>query len=333
MLFCDCVQDYFRTYLMRQRGYGANTIGSYRDTFRLLLAYMGEAGLNVESLAMADVDRGLVTGFLCWLESSRGNSASTRNVRLAHIKSLASYIAAVSPEDVGTCAAIRSIPSKRQRSSPPDSLSKEEVGCLLAAPGTGTRKGLRESALLALLYDSACRAQELADMDVGSVTTGGVCYARIDGKGNKGRTVPLLRETGELVAAYVDSFGLQRGSPLFLNRSGHRLTRSGVSDVVERNWRRVRENHPEVAMHDSARPHLLRHSKATHLVEAGVSIYHVRDFLGHESVDTTMVYLKHNVEKTREVVEAASEGLAKAATSYYAKGRKDELLTFLETLV
>ena len=94
-------------------------------------------------------------------------------------------------EDVGTCAAIRSIPSKRQRSSPPESLSKDEVGCLLATPGTDTRKGLRESALLALLYDSACRAQELADMDVSSVTTGRVCHARIDGKGNKRRTVPL----------------------------------------------------------------------------------------------------------------------------------------------
>lgn len=332
MLFCDCVQDYFRTFLMRQRGYGANTIGSYRDTFRLLLAYMDEIGLSMESLEMADMDRGTVTGFLCWLESSRGNVASTRNVRLAHIKSFASYIATVSPEDVGTCAAIRSIPSKRQRSSPPESLSKDEVGCLLATPGTDTRKGLRESALLALLYDSACRAQELADMDVNSVTTGRVCHARIDGKGNKRRTVPLLRETGELVSAYIESFGLPRDSPLFLNRSGHRLTRSGVSDVVERNWRRVKENHPEVAMHDNAKPHILRHSKATHLVEAGVSIYHVRDFLGHESVNTTMVYLKHNPEKMREIVEAASDGLAKAATLFYAQGKKEELLSFLETL-
>lgn len=332
MLFCDCVQDYFRTYLMRQRGYGANTIGSYRDTFRLLLAYLGEAGLKVESLEMAEVDGGVVTGFLCWLESSRGNAATTRNVRLAHVKSFASYIATVSPEDTGTCAAIGSIPSKRQRSSPPDSLSKEEVGCLLATPGTDTRKGLRESALLALLYDSACRAQELAGMDVHSVTTDGACRARIDGKGNKGRTVPLLKETGELVSAYVDSFGLQGSSPLFLNRSGRRLTRSGVSDVVERNWRRAKENHPEVATHDSVRPHLLRHSKATHLVEAGVNIYYVRDFLGHESITTTMVYLRHNLEKTREVIEAASEGLAKAATSFYAQDKKEELLSFLETL-
>ena len=332
MLFCDCVQDYFRTYLMKQRGYGANTIGSYRDTFRLLLAYMGEAGLSMESLEMADVDRDFVTGFLCWLESSRGNSASTRNVRLAHIKSLASYVVTVSPEDAGTCAAIRSIPSKRQVSSPPDALSREEVGCLLATPGTDTRKGLRESALLALLYDSACRAQELADMDVSSVTTGRTCHARIDGKGNKGRTVPLLRETGELLSAYIESFGLQKTSPLFLNRSGHRLTRSGVSDVVERNWRLVKERHPEVAMHDSARPHILRHSKATHLVEAVVNIYHVRDFLGHESVTTTMVYLKHNLEKTREIVEAASDGLAKASTPFYTRDKKKELLSFLETL-
>ena len=217
-------------------------------------------------------------------------------------------------------------------SSPPDSLSKEEVERLLATPGTDTRKGLRESALLALLYDSACRAQELADMDVSSVTTGRACHARIDGKGSKGRTVPLLRETGELVSAYAESFGLQKSSPLFLNRSGHRLTRSGVSDVVERNWRLVKERHPEVAMHDSVRPHILRHSKATHLVEAGVNIYHVRDFLGHESVTTTMVYLKHNLEKTREIVEAASDGLAKASTPFYARDKKEELLSFLETL-
>lgn len=333
MLFCDCVQDYFRTYLMQQRGYGANTIGSYRDTFRLLLAYMAEAGVKAGGLEMADVDGSLVTGFLCWLESSRGNSASTRNVRLAHIKSLAAYVATISPEDIGSCAAIRSIPSKRQRSSPPDSLSRDEVGCLLAAPGTDTVGGLRDSALLALLYDSACRAQELADMDVRSVTLGGACYVRIDGKGNKGRTVPLLRETGDLLSAYISALGLCAESPLFLNRSGRRLTRSGVSDVVERHWRRVIADHPDVAAHPRARPHLLRHSKATHLVEAGVNVYYVRDFLGHESVSTTMVYLKHSIEKTREVIEAASEDLARAATSFYTQDRKDELLSFLETLV
>lgn len=333
MLFCDCVQDYFRTYLRQQRGYGANTIGSYRDTFRLLVAYFAEAGLRVEAIEMADVDSRLVTGFLCWLESSRGNAASTRNVRLAHVKSFASYIVTVSPEDAGACASIASIPSKRQRSAPPDSLSREEVACLLAMPGTDTGPGLRDSALLALLYDSACRAQEIADMDVSSVTVRGACYARIDGKGNKGRTVPLLRETGELLSAYIDAFGLPPGSPLFVNRSGRRLTRSGVSDVVERHWRRVVETRPDIARHEYARPHLLRHSKATHLVEAGVNVYHVRDFLGHESVSTTMVYLKHNLERTREVVEAASDGLAKPGASFYTQDKKAELLAFLETLV
>lgn len=333
MLFCDCVQDYFRTYLMLQRGYGTNTIGSYRDTFKLLMLYAAEAGIKVETLEMADVGKALVTAFLCWLESARGNSASTRNVRLAHLKSFATYVATVSPEDAGSCAAIASIPSKRCRSSPPDSLSRDEVGILLAEPGTGTRAGLRDSALLALLYDSACRAQELADMDVRDVAVRGSCYARIEGKGRKTRSVPLLRETGELLASYINAFCLQPDSPLFTNRSGKRLTRSGISNVVERNWTRAAETHPDIASHSRVKPHLLRHSKATHLIEAGVNVYHVRDFLGHESVTTTMVYLKHNLERTREIVEAAAEGLAKPGASFYTKDRREELLAFLETLV
>lgn len=332
MLLCDCVQDYFRTYLMQQRGYGANTLASYRDTFKLLVSFLAERGLRIESLEMADLGRETVTDFLCWLETSRGNAASTRNVRLAHIKSFASFIVTVSPEDAGACAAIASVPSKRQPSGPPDALSREEVGCLLAMPGTATLQGLRDSALLALLYDSACRAQELADMDVRDVTTRGACYARIEGKGNKKRTVPLLGETGELLGSYIAAFSLPPDSPLFVNRSGRRLSRSGVSDVVERHWHSVVEEHPEIAAHSAAKPHLLRHSKASHLVEAGVNIYYVRDFLGHESVTTTMVYLKRNLDKMREVVTAASGELAKPVASFYTPSKKDELLAFLEGL-
>lgn len=333
MLFCDCVQDYFRTYLKLQRGYGDNTLASYRDTFKLLVAFLSESGRKVEALEMADVGKDVITGYLCWLEESRGNAASTRNVRLAHVKSFASYIVTVSPEDAGACAAIASIPAKRQRSAPPDALSVEEVDCLLAAPGTDTKQGLRDSALLALLYDSACRASELVAMDVRDVTVRGTCYARIDGKGNKKRTVPLLDETGELLAAYVAAYSLPPESPLFVNRSGRRLTRSGVADVVKRHWKRAAEAHPEIAAHGKASPHLARHSKATHLVEADVNIYYVRDFLGHESVETTMVYLKRNLGKMREAVSAASERLAKPGDSFYTEDKKAELLAFLDTLV
>ena len=333
MLFCDCVQGYFRTYLMQQRGYGEHTLASYRDTFKLLVDYLSDSGREVDVLEMADVGKETVTEYLCWLESARGNAPSTRNVRLAHLKSFASYVITTSPEDAGACAAIRSIPAKRQMSAPPDALSKDEVDCLLATPGTDSRQGLRDSALLSLLYDSACRSTELANMDVRDLILGGACYVRIDGKGNKKRTVPLLGETGELLDAYLASSSLGPDSPLFVNRSGRRLSRSGVSDVVERHWESVVERHPNIAAHASVKPHLLRHSKASHLVEAGANIYYVRDFLGHESVETTMVYLKHNLEKMREVVEAASEQLAKPSVSYYTPDKKADLLAFLNALV
>jgi site-specific recombinase XerD len=331
-LFCDCVQDYFRSYLVMQRGYGSNTLDSYRDTFKLLISYMSVSRINVDSAAMADIVKPVVGGFLNWLEASRGNSISTRNVRLAHIKSFANYVITLSPDDAGTCASIMSLATKKQISLPPDALSQEEVAFLLADPGTVTPNGLRDSALLALLYDSACRAQELVTLDVCDVVTARPCSVRVIGKGRKGRRVPLLKETGRLIAAYIDRFGLPSDSPLFLNRSGARLTRAGVSNVVERHWQNVVGSRSNIAMHEKVKPHLLRHSKASHLIEENVNIYYVRDFLGHSSVTTTQVYLKSNTEVIRKAIEAASPQLISSKSTYFTKSKKAELLEFLDTL-
>ncbi|MBR3314750.1 MAG: tyrosine-type recombinase/integrase [Atopobiaceae bacterium] len=332
MLLFDCVQRFFRGYLVRQRGYGTNTVASYRDTFRLLVSFLGEGGARLESLEMADLGKSSVTDFLCWLEGTRGNSVSTRNVRLAHLRSFAAYAMSISPEDAGACVEVLSLRPKREVSAPPDALSVGEVRLLLASPGTDTPMGLRDTALLTLLYDSACRAQELADMDVCDLALRPPCTARVLGKGRKARDIPLLDETGELLAAYVEAFSLGSGSPLFLNRSGMRLTRAGVSNVVERHWARVVKSHPEEVSHAKAKPHLLRHSKATHLVDENVNIYHVRDFLGHASVTTTQVYLKSNPRRMREAIETAAESTVMPGADYYSPDKKAELLAFLDML-
>ena len=332
MLLCDCVQAYFRIYLMQQRGYGPHTIASYRDTFKLLLSYLDESGTNISSVEMSSLDSVTVTAFLSWLETSRGNSTSTRNVRLAHIRSFASFIAATSPEDAGACASISVVPMKKQTNKPPDSLSRDEVKCLLGQPGTYTKAGLRDSAMLALLYDSACRVQELVDMDVSDVVTKKPCSVSVVGKGRKGRRIPLLPETGMLISAYIDAFRLPLESPLFINRSGNRLTRAGVSNVVERHWRMTVMTHPDLTSHSKVKPHLLRHSKATHLVEENVNIYYIRDFLGHSSVSTTQMYLKTNLERMREAVETAASGSIGVNNDFYTLDKKAELMAFLETL-
>lgn len=333
MLLFDCVQRFFRDYLDRQRGYGPNTVASYRDTFKLLVAFLGEGGARLEALEMADLGKAVVTDFLCWLESSRGNAVSTRNVRLAHLRSFASYSMAISPEDAGSCAEIMSVRPKREVSAPPDALSVEEVRLLLASPGTDTRQGLRDTALLTLLYDSACRAQELADMDVRDLSLGPTCSVHVLGKGRKARDIPLLGETGELLGSYIRESSLAHDSPLFLNRSGRRLTRAGVSNVVERHWARVASEHPSEVAHAKVKPHLLRHSKASHLVDENVNIYHVRDFLGHASVTTTQVYLKSNPTRMREVIESAADSTVMPGSDYYTEEKRAELLAFLESLV
>lgn len=335
MLLCDCVQDYFRTYLIQQRGYGPNTLASYRDTFKLLVSFVGAEGMDLAHLEVSDTGAEFATRFLSWLESTRGSAASTRNVRLAHLKSFASYASSVSPDDLGACAGIMSVPPKRCAAAAPDSLSREEVALLLAHPGTSTRRGLRDSAMLALLYDSACRAQELVDLDVRDVATAAPCHVSVVGKGRKARRIPLLRETGDLVGSYIRDhpLGGRPDVPLFVNRSGRRLTRAGVSDVVERHWEKVAEAHPDVVEHGRCRPHLLRHSKATHLVEEDVNIYYVRDFLGHSSVTTTQVYLKSNVERVRKAVQEAASGIIGSGLDYYTEEKREGLLSFLETLV
>lgn len=333
MLFCDCVQRFFRGYLVGQRGYGDDTLASYRDTFKVLVPFLAERGREVGSLEMADLGKGDVEEFLCWLEEARGNAASTRNVRLAHVRSFASYTMTISPDDAGACAAILSVKPKREASAPPDALSVAEVELLLASPGTDTPWGLRDSALLTLLYDSACRASELAGIDVRDVALGPLCAVSVLGKGGKARDIPLLAETGELLAAYIGAFSLTPGSPLFLNRSGRRLSRAGVSDVVERHWARVMESHPGEVEHSKVKPHLLRHSKASHLIDENVNVYHVRDFLGHASVTTTQVYLKGNRAKLRQTIESAADATIMPNAGYYTASKKAELLAFLDSLI
>lgn len=332
-MLCDAIQDYFRTYLVLQRGYGANTLASYGDTFRLLLAWLtNEEGMDPSSMAASDLDSSLATSFLGWLEEGRGNSVSTRNTRLAHLKSYARHTMTASPEDSGACASIVRIPPKTAGTEPPDSLGLEETKALLTDPGTDTPRGLRDSALLSLLYDSGCRASELVGMDVSDVVTTPPCTAHVVGKGRKGRTIPLLPETGRLVASYVEAFGLAPDSPLFLNRQGKRLSRAGVAYTVRTHWSNVAKGNPEAADHETCHPHLLRHSKATHLVDEGVRVHYVRDFLGHESVTTTEVYFKSNQERLREEVERAAEGTVGKNVDYYTPEKRNELMGYLEAL-
>lgn len=324
------VQSYFLSYLIAQRGYGDNTLASYRDTFKMLFLFLKSSGKNLARLGIADIERTCVLGFLEWLENERGNTISTRNLRLAVLKSFVQFVMSSTPELSNQCVEIINIPAKRARKRPPLHLTEQEVKCLLNAPSKD-RTGLRHMTILALLYDSGCRVQELIDLDVADVTIGRCCTIYVKGKGSKHRRIPIFGGTGKILESYIRAYGLHPSDPLFTNRGGTRLTRAGVSYIMNKYKESLRGLDTNNGVTNLS-PHLLRHSKATHLVNENVNIYHVRDFLGHASVTTTQVYLTSNPEVIRRSIEKASQRIAPADNSYPVH-EKEDLLTFLETLV
>ena len=181
------------------------------------------------------------------------------------------------------------------------------------------------------MYDSACRVQEIISLNVKDFQPGQCCRIYVQGKGNKYRSIPLLRETEKIISKYVRQFGLLPESPMFCNRKGERLTRQGIRYIIRKYSKVANDTVPGI-IGGSVYPHRMRHSKATHLVNNGVNIYNVRDFLGHESVATTQVYLTTNPEVTRKAIESVAEKTVPESLDFFSDKEKDDLLNFLDSL-
>ncbi|MGM8364501.1 tyrosine-type recombinase/integrase [Virgibacillus sp. W0181] len=182
-----------------------------------------------------------------------------------------------------------------------------------------------------MLYDSGCRVQELITLNTSDITLGGIYKLFIKGKGDKYREIPIMQETGKILEKYIRIYERQPKKPLFCNSRGERLTCAGISHILNKYQKLAKEMNAK-PIQENLSPHLLRHSKATHLVNNGVSIYNIRDFLGHASVTTTQVYLTSNPEVMREAIEKASLKTAPDSADYYSAEEKADLMSFLETL-
>ena len=329
--FSFYIQRYFMSYLIKQHNYGPNTVSSYRDTFKLLLKFMLESNRNISEKYIDEVDYDVILRFLTWLSDVRENGVSTKNVRLAHIKSFFRYVMITAPEYSGQCSKILGIPFGKENKKPPECMSTEAIKQMLASIDASSDEGIRHLALLSLMYDSACRVQEIISLNVMDFHPGQCCRIYVHGKGNKYRSIPLLKETEKIVSKYIKQFCLIPESPLFCNRSGERLTRQGIRYIIRKYSKAANDANPGI-INGSVYPHRMRHSKATHLVDNGVNIYNVRDFLGHESVATTQVYLTTNPEVTRKAIEAVAKKTVPESLDFYSDKEKDDLLSFLDSL-
>ena len=266
---------------------------------KLLLTWFRDTErIPPEKLRLADIDRPRILRFLDWLEAGRNCSVSTRNQRLAVIKSFCRYTAVEQPDRLGQVTQVLAIRQKKTPAPQLEHLTGDEVKMLLAEPGTASARAVRDTVLLALAYDTAARVQELCDLDVADIRRGSPMTVVIRGKGSKIRYVPVMDPTARLVGDYLGHRDRHPGvgadaDPLFAGPNHSRLTRSGVAKLLARHVRSVRARDPGWAPGLPVTPHTLRRSRAMHLVQAGVNLIYIRDLLGHADVSTTEIYARY----------------------------------------
>lgn len=301
--FTKALTSYFSTYLPETCGVSPNTCNSYRDAFKLLLLYFQEEkGVPANSIELRMLNRNLASDFLDWLEAQRKVSVTTRNQRLAAMKAFAHYVQYRNPEYLENCTDIIAMrPQKHEKPVIPF-LTEEELKALLTQPDPSTRHGLRDLTLLSLLYDSGARVQEITDLKLKDIRLTNPAMATLTGKGRKARQVPLMKETCKLLDAYIRNFNLNSEpltSPLFFNQKGQALSRYGITYILKKY---VSQSELDSDTRKIS-PHVLRHTKAMHLLRAGVNMIYIRDFLGHVDISTTEVYARIDAEMKRKVFE------------------------------
>jgi site-specific recombinase XerD len=289
--FPELVQDFFLRRLITQRGASIRTVEAYRDAFELLLGYaQTHAGKQPNTIRLADLDAPLVLDFLDYLEAVRGNSVRTRNARLAAIHSFMRYAALRDPASLPVATRVLAIPAKRFDRPVLGYLTREQVTAILAAPNRATWSGRRDAALLATAYNTGARVSELTGLRARDILLERDTAVHLHGKGRKERAIPLWKNTASQLRGWLDELHPEASAPVFPNRQGQPLTRSGVRDRLERAVAEAAKQCPSLRG-QKITPHTLRHSTAIHLLQSGTDLAVIALWLGHENPATTHQYL------------------------------------------
>ena len=322
------LQSFFTRRLIQQRQVSPHTISSYRDTFRLLLKFT-EKRLHrrPSALVLEDIDAPLVTTFLDDLEKGRGITARSRNLRLTAIRSFFRYVSFEAPTHAAQIQRVLAIPDKRFTKTLVHFLTRPEADALLAAPNQSSWYGRRDHALLLVALQTGLRLSELTAMRWPDVSLGTGAHVRGIGKGRKERCTPLAKQTVAVLRAWLREPARAGTEIVFPNARGSRLSADGVQYILAKHTAAARGECPSL-QRKRVTPHVLRHTMAMELLQAGVDRALIALWLGHESVDTTQMYLDANLA-------LKEEALAKTIPPNGKPGRyrpDDQLLAFLKTL-
>lgn len=324
------VQSFFGNYLERVRGASPHTIRAYRDTLKVFFLFLaGQGHRSAADLTLDDVRADVVLSFLDHVESERGNSATTRNCRLAVLRSFARHLLRNDPTRAEQYGRILALPSKRATSHPAIYLEPEDARAVISAVDPKSAASLRDRALLLFLYNTGARVSEALNVHMRQLHLDHPRQVRLFGKGRKERICPLWPETAAALRQIARTEA--ENESIFRNSRGGSMSRDGVAYILQKYVRQASESLPHLrAMRVT--PHVMRHSCAVALLQAGIDVSVIRDYLGHASVATTSRYITSNLRMKRDVLDAfwKRSGLTPGATKAWHPS--PTLLNFLQTL-
>jgi len=325
------ITDFFITHLARERGASSHTVIAYRDALKMLLSFAARLRCcTVDRLCFEHLSVEVTLQFLTHLENDRQNSVRSRNARLAALHSFFRYASSREPALALPCQRIVAIPFKKTTRRTLGYLTDEEMKSLLGHVDRDTVNGERDYVLIALLYDTGARVQELLNLRPSDLQLERPAFVRITGKGRRERICPLLPQTARLVGSFLAEQKRATGDdgPCFRNRYGQKLSRHGVRYLLKKYIAVTRQDTPRLGRLGIS-PHTLRHTKAMHLLQAGLPLITIKDILGHADIKSTEIYVETDVEMRRKALEqAGTPSKARKSRNTLAP----DLLKWLESL-
>lgn len=326
------VESFFRDHLERMCGASPHTVRAYRDTLRLFFVFIADCRkCTVSDVQLADLTVESVSAFLDYLELKRVNTAASRNYRLAALRSFFKHLVRHDLSRAGQYQRVLALESKKARSTPASYLEAEDVRLILKQPDRRTALGARNHALLLFLYNTGTRVSEALAVRVGDLSLTHPKQVRLHGKGSKDRLCPLWRETADTLRSLPSIRHARPGDLVFCNSRGHALTRDGVAYIVRKYAGMATRESPTLRRR-RVTPHTLRHSCAVALLQSGVDVTVIRDYLGHASIATTSRYITSNLQMKRDALELfwRRSGLSPVRATPWKP--KPDLLAFLASL-
>ena len=305
--FSIMLHKYLTNYLPNDRGYSENTIKTYRYTFILFLEYLSSIQIKPDKFELKDFNKKLINDFLDYLEQTKGSCVNTRNNRLSTILSFSRFLTYEYPDYLNNYSEILDIKIKKGKEATIDYLDIEEVKSIISTTSKKDPKSYRDFMILFLLYETGARVSELTNIRIRDFHMTKPYYIKILGKGNKERLVPLSETVIKEVKQYLIKSKLNNKPTdvlLFTNSRHEKLTRAGINHILNK-YVCIANKTEESLINKKITPHIMRHSKAMHLLQNGVNLVYIRDFLGHESIQTTEIYARASSKLKQEAIQNA----------------------------